>query len=346
MATANVAINGFGRIGRAAFKIALEDPRLKVVAINDLVPIENLEYLLKYDTVYGRYNREVSREADALVVGGQRYRVVSEPDATKLPWGDLGVDIVLECTGRFTSRADCEKHLQAGAKQVIISAPAKEKDVPTVVFGSNYPEANWPVMSTASCTTNCITPVIEVVGRRVGIEKAVMTTAHAYTASQSLVDGPKPKDMREGRAAAQNILPTSTGAAKATTRVLPQYEGRFNGVALRVPVSVGSISDVTMVTSRDTSVDEINGLFKEEASTERYEGIVAVVNDPIGSSDIIADSRASVIDPWMTQVIGGNLVKVMAWYDNEWGYASQMMRTCGYIAEKSLVPREALAGAR
>lgn len=345
MATANVAINGFGRIGRAAFKIAIEDPSMKVVAINDLVPIENLEYLLKYDTVYGTFDKQVSHDAKGLVVDGEPYPVIAEPDPTKLPWGEMGVDIVFECTGRFTKREDAEKHLQAGAKQVILSAPAKEKEIPTVVFGANLPEADTPILSTASCTTNCITPVIEIVGRRVGIEKAVMTTTHAYTASQSIVDGPKKKDVRMGRAGAQNIIPTSTGAAKATTRVLPQYEGKFHGVACRVPIPCGSISDITMVTSRDTTVGEINGLFKEEATGDRYREIVAVANDPLTSSDIVGDTRASIVDPWMTQVIGGNLVKVMSWYDNEWGYTNQMMRTAAYIVNNDLIPKKAMAGA-
>jgi len=339
MATANIAINGFGRIGRAAFKIAIENPALKVVAINDLVPVENLEYLLKYDTVYGRYDKTVSHDANNLIVDGEKYPVVAEPDVTKLPWGAMKVDIVLECTGRFTAKADLEKHLQAGAKQVILSTPAKEADVPTVVFGANYPEANWPILNTASCTTNCITPVIEVVGRRIGIEKAIMTTTHAYTASQDIVDGPKKKDFRMGRAGAQNIIPTSTGAAKATTRVLPQYKDKFHGVACRVPIPCGSISDITMVTSRDTTIEEVNGIFREEAQTDRYGNVLSVVNDPVASSDIVGDSRSSIVDPWMTQVIGGNLVKVMSWYDNEWGYTNQMIRTAAYIVNNNLIPQ-------
>jgi glyceraldehyde 3-phosphate dehydrogenase len=323
---AKIAINGFGRIGRAVYKIALETPDLEPVAINDLVPTDNLAYLLKYDTVYGRYERSVETDGDTLLVDGVGYPVFHQKDPTQLPWGELQVDIAFECTGVFTRREDLEKHVLAGAKYAILSAPAKSEDVDTVVHGVNTPQGEPPrILSCASCTTNSIAPVVEIMGRRIGIKKAIMTTFHAYTASQGLVDGPARK-IRRGRAGAANFVPTTTGAAKATTKTLPQYEGRFDGVAVRAPIPVGSISDIVFLAERETTVEEVNGIFREEAQTERYEGILGATEDPIVSSDIIKDSRASIVDLGMTQVVDGDLVKVMAWYDNEWGYASQLIR--------------------
>ncbi|MBZ0156790.1 MAG: type I glyceraldehyde-3-phosphate dehydrogenase [Alphaproteobacteria bacterium] len=329
---AKVAINGFGRIGRATFKILLDTPELEVVALNDLIPPDNLAYLLKYDSVYGRYEREVTHEGEALVVGGKRYRITNEKDPAQLPWGELGVDIVFECTGRFTDREGLQKHLQAGAKSVILSAPAKDKDVGTVVYGVNRAGEDWNIISCASCTTNCITPVVEIMGRRIGIRKAVMTTVHAYTSSQELVDGPS-KKFRRGRAAAVNLVLTSTGAAKATTKALPQYEGKFDGIAVRAPVPVGSIADITFITERETYAEEVNGIFREEAQSERYRGILGVTEEALVSSDIIKDPRASLVDLEMTQVVDGDLVKVMSWYDNEWGYSNQMVREAVSIAK-------------
>ncbi|MEW6115742.1 MAG: type I glyceraldehyde-3-phosphate dehydrogenase [Nitrospirota bacterium] len=328
---ANVAINGFGRIGRATFKIVLETPELEMVAINDLIPLDNLAYLLKYDTVYGRYERTVSHEGNSLVVDGKRYELFSEKDPAKLPWKDLGVDIVFECTGRFTDRERLSKHLQAGAKHAILSAPAKSEDIGTVVHGVNTLEGSPGIISCASCTTNCITPVVEIMGRRIGIKKAIMTTVHAYTSSQELVDGPSRK-FRRGRAAAMNFVVTSTGAAIATTKALPQYAGRFDGIAVRGPVAVGSIADINFVTERPTTVEEINRIFRDEAQSERYRGILGIAEAPIVSSDIIKDPRASIVDLEMTQVVDGDLVKVMSWYDNEWGYSSQMVREAVQIA--------------
>ena len=323
---AKVAINGLGRIGRATFKIILNTPELELIAVNDVVPADNLAYLLKYDTVYGRYERTVEVGGDALVVGGKKYQVLSEKDPAQLPWGDLGIDIVFECTGLFTRREDLEKHLQAGARFAILSAPAKSEDVVTIVHGVNQPkDESVRIISCASCTTNCITPVVEVMGRRIGVKKAIMTTIHAYTSSQAIVDGPS-KKIRRGRAGAANFVPTSTGAAIATTKALPQYKGKFDGVAVRGPIPVGSISDIVFLIEGETTVEEVNGIFKEEAESERYKGILGVAEDPIVSSDIIKDPRASVVDLGMTQVVGGDLVKVMSWYDNEWGYASQMVR--------------------
>jgi glyceraldehyde 3-phosphate dehydrogenase len=323
---ANIAINGFGRIGRAAFRILADMPDIDVVAINDLVPPDNLAYLLKYDTVYGRYNKSVEVNDDRLIVDGKPHRVFNMKDPAQLPWADLKVDVVLECTGVFTKGEDLKKHLQAGAKYAILSAPAKTDDVPVVVHGVNLPEAEQPRMiSCASCTTNCITPVVEVMGRRIGIKKAIMTTIHAYTASQSIVDAPA-KKTRRGRAGAANFVPTSTGAAIATTRTLPQYKGKFDGVAVRGPVPVGSIADIIFVTERATTVEEVRRIFIEEAATDRYKGVLGVTEDPIVSSDIIGNSHASLVDLEMTQVVDGDLVKVMSWYDNEWGFTMQMIR--------------------
>jgi len=322
---ANVAINGLGRIGRATLKLLLDTSGMEVVAINDLIPVENLAYLLKYDTVYGRFDREVASRDDNLVIAGKTYRVYKEKDPAQLPWSDLGVDLVFECTGVFREREGLEKHKQAGAKRVILSAPAKEESVDTVVYGVSQDDTESPIVSCASCTTNCITPVVEVMGRRIGFKKAIMTTIHAYTANQGIVDGPN-KKWRRGRAGAANFVPTTTGAAQATTRILPQYQGRFDGVAVRGPVAVGSLADIVFVTERKTTVEEVNDLFREEAETSRYRDVLGVTEDPIVSSDVIQDPRASVVDLTMTQVVDGDLVKIMSWYDNEWGYAMQMVR--------------------
>jgi glyceraldehyde 3-phosphate dehydrogenase len=323
---AKVAINGLGRIGRATFKIILETPELELVAVNDLVPPDNLAYLLKYDTVYGRYDKKVESDGDSLIVEGKRVRVFNQRDPAQLPWGDLGLDLVFECTGVFTRKEDLEKHLQAGAKFVVLSAPAKSEDIGTVVHGVNKPkDDSVRMISCASCTTNSIAPVVEIVGRRIGIKKAIMTTIHAYTSTQAIVDGPN-KRPRRGRAGAANLVPTSTGAAVATTKALPQYKDKFDGVAVRAPVPVGSISDMVFLTARKTTVEEVNTIFKEEAESEEYQGILGVSEDPIVSSDIIKDPRASIVDLNMTRVVDGDLVKVMSWYDNEWGYTNQMIR--------------------
>ncbi|WP_375260815.1 type I glyceraldehyde-3-phosphate dehydrogenase [Palleronia sp.] len=323
--TTRVAINGLGRIGRATLKIIHESPEFELVAVNDIATPDNLAYLLRLDSVYGRYGEEVGHDDDSLTVGDKRYRVLSEKDPANLPWDEMGVDLVLECTGIFTKKPDLQKHIDAGAKRVILSAPAKgEEPVPFVVHGVNEAD-DEPIISTASCTTNCIAPVIEVIGRRIGLKKAIMTTVHAYTSSQALVDQPAGK-WRRGRAAAANFVPTSTGAAKATTKALPEYEGRFDGVAIRGPVPAGSIADITIVTERATSVDEINAIFEEEAQSDRYKGVLAASHEELVSSDIIRDPHGSIVDLGMTQVVDGDLIKVMAWYDNEWGYAAQMVR--------------------
>lgn len=321
----NIAINGMGRIGRAALKIILDKPELNLVAMNDLLPADNLAYLLRYDTVYGRYEKTVAPSKEGLTIDGRSIPLFHEKDPAALPWARLGVEVVLECTGVFTKGQDLRKHLQAGAKHAILSAPAKDEETLTVVHGVNDPSEPVEILSCASCTTNCIAPVMEIMTRRVGVKKALMTTIHAYTSSQSIVDGPS-KKWRRGRAGAANFVPTSTGAAKATTKALPELKGRFDGVAVRGPVPVGSIADIVLLSTRKTTVEEINNIFREEAKSERYQGILGVAEDPIVSSDIIRDTRASIVDLEMTQVIDEDLVKIMTWYDNEWGYSSQMVR--------------------
>jgi glyceraldehyde 3-phosphate dehydrogenase len=329
--TARVAINGLGRIGRALLKLALDHPGLEVVAANDLAEAEDLAYLLRFDTVYGRYAKPVSLEGTDLVVGDRRLRLLRLRDPAELPWKELAVDVVFECTGALTRPEDLEKHVRAGARFVLLSAPSKGGDVETVVHGVNAPGDTTNVISCASCTTNCITPVVEVIGRRIGVRKAVMTTVHAYTSTQSIVDGPRNR-FRRGRAGGANLVPTATGAARATTRALPQYAGLFDGLAVRAPIPVGSLADITFVTSRATSVDEVNQILSEEAATPRYEGVLGVTRDPLVSSDIIADTRASVVDLDLTRVVDGDLVKIMSWYDNEWGYANQMLREALSVA--------------
>jgi glyceraldehyde 3-phosphate dehydrogenase len=332
---ATIAINGLGRIGRAVFKMIQETPQLDLRAVNDLNTAEDLAYLLNYDTVYGRYHKHVTVVPDGLKVDGKAYQVYSEKDPAKLPWQTLKIDIVLECTGAFNRQADLQRHLTAGARTVILSAPAKSPEIATVVHRVN--SADGPttgVMSCASCTTNCITPVVEVMGRRIGIEKALMTTVHAYTATQAIVDRPN-KKRRRGRAAAANLIPASTGAAVATAKALPQYAGKLDGMAVRVPLAIGSLADIVFLTSRPTTVNEINTIFREEAQSERYRDVLGVTDEPLVSSDIIQDPRASIVDLELTQVVDGNLVKVMSWYDNEWGYAAQMIREAVRIAAVS-----------
>lgn len=321
----NVAINGLGRIGRAALRVLLDDGEVDVVAVNDIASVENLAYLMRYDTVYGRYGRDVRVEANALVIGDKRIQVLAERDPAKLPWQELAVDLVLECTGVFTTLEGLTKHVEAGASFVILSAPTKADAVPTVVHGVNRPDGTAQIISCASCTTNCITPVLEIAKRRLGAERAVMTTVHAYTATQQLVDSPD-RDFRRGRAAAANLVPASTGAAVAATRALPDMAGLFDGIALRAPIPVGSIADIVFVTGRSVSVEEVNGAFEQEAQTSRYKGILAVSQDPLVSADIVGDAHAAVVDLSLTRVVDHTLVKVMAWYDNEWGFTNQMIR--------------------
>ena len=319
-----VAINGFGRIGRAALKLIFETDDLEVVAINDLMSVENAAYLLKYDSNYGKYAKDVKFEGDSLFVGDKEIKYSSLRNILELPWKALNVDVVIESTGIFTNSADAEGHILAGAKAAVISGPTK--DTPTVVYGVNTTDDKTLVFSCASCTTNNISPVIEILGRRLGIKKAILNTIHGYTASQSLVDAPSKKEPRMGRAAGLNLAPAATGAAIATTKVLPQYAGKFDGVAIRVPVPVGSISDITFIAERPTTVEEINQILSEEATTERYKKVIAVTNEPLVSTDIIGSAFASTVDLEMTRVVDGDLVTIMAWYDNEWGFTNQMIR--------------------
>ncbi len=330
---AKVGINGLGRIGRAALKSIMDTPELELVAVNDIAPRDNLAYLLKYDTAYGRYDKEVEVDGDELVIDGARIKFLQERDPAQLPWEELGVDIAFECTGFFRTLEGMQKHEEAGAKYVILSAPAKGDGVDTVVHGVNLPGEDAKLHSCASCTTNSITPVVEIIGRRLGIQKALLTTIHAYTSTQAIVDGPS-KKTRRGRAAAANFVPTTTGAAIATTRVLPQYQGKFDGVAVRAPIPVGSISDLVFLTEKDTTVEEVNAILKEEAETEKYKGIFGVTEEPLVSSDIVGLSYASLADLEMTRVVDGNLIKIMAWYDNEWGFTKQMIREGVRVAKQ------------
>jgi glyceraldehyde 3-phosphate dehydrogenase len=321
-----IAINGFGRIGRAALKIISDTSELNVVAINDLMSIENAAYLLKHDSVYGRYKDEVTIHENHLLIGNKKILFISEKDPAKLPWKEFGVDVVIESTGVFTNREDAEKHIYAGAKTVVISGPTKSKGTPTVVHGVNTSDGKTSIFSCASCTTNNVGPIIEIIHRRIGIKKAILNTIHAYTASQTLVDAPSGRESRMGRAAAVNLAPASTGAAIAVTKALPQLEGRFDGIAIRSPVPVGSMSDITLVAVKSTSVDEINDILIEESKTNRYKLVLSVSNEPLVSSDIIQSPFAAVVDLEMTRVVDGDLVKIMAWYDNEWGFTHQMIR--------------------
>lgn len=320
-----IAINGFGRIGRAFFKHALNHDDIEVVAINDLGDVENLAYLLEYDTAYGRSGLHIETSAGKLVVEGKEIEVFAEKDPSALPWGTHNIDIVVESTGFFTNAADAKKHLDAGAKRVVITAPMKGEaegiESATVLLGINEDKlATCQITSNASCTTNAASPVIQVLHEALGIEKAVLNTVHGYTQSQSLQDGPK-KDWREGRAAAANIVPTSTGAAVAVTKAITELDGKFDGIAIRVPVITGSIADITFIAKRDTTVEEVNEILTKAAGEKRWEGVLKVTTEELVSSDIIGEPYGAIVDSKMTRVVGGNLVKVLSWYDNESGYA-------------------------
>jgi glyceraldehyde 3-phosphate dehydrogenase len=341
MAT-RIAINGFGRVGRAALRAAYErEADLECVAINDLVDAASLAHLLKYDSVYGRFGEDVEAGDGIISIGGDEIAVLNETDPSQLPWTELDVDVVLECTGRFRSRADAAGHLEAGARKVIVSAPMKDPDA-TVVLGVNFEQAYDPeehhVVSNASCTTNCLAPVAKVLHETVGIRHGQMTTIHAYTSDQRLVDLPH-KDLRRARAAAINLVPTSTGAAKAIGLVIPELAGKLNGFAVRTPIPTGSIVDLTVETSRPTSVEEINGIFAEQADVGALEGILAYSEEPLVSSDIVASPFSAVFDAPLTGVVDGTQVKVIAWYDNEWGYSNRLVE----LAAKVLVDQPVLA---
>lgn len=324
-----VAINGAGRIGRAFFKVARERKDIEVVAMNDLADINNIAYLLKYDTAYGISDFDVKVKEGpepALEVDGKKVLYLSEKDPVKLPWGKLNVDVVVESTGLFTSFEKAKMHLDAGAKRVVISAPAKDDPQPgvpggTILMGINDDKLKDCVISSnASCTTNAASPMMAILDEAIGIEKAILNTVHGYTASQGIVDGPNKKDFREGRAAAQNLVPSSTGAAKAVAKVLPSLKGKFDGISIRVPVVVGSIVDVTFIAKKNTSVEEVNAILEKGAKDKRWKSVFAVTKEQLVSSDIVGDPHASIADLSFTRVVDGNLVKVLAWYDNEMGY--------------------------
>lgn len=322
MAKIRVAINGFGRIGRAFLKESWNREELEVVAVNDLGNIENMAYLLKYDTVYKTWKHDVKVEGDNLVIDGRKVKFISQKEPTLLPWKDLNVDVVVESTGLFTDFEKAAVHIEAGAKKVVISAPAKgEGKGETILLGVNEEKfGTCDVTSNASCTTNAASPLIAILDENFGIEKAILNTVHGYTASQSLVDGPSKKDLREGRAAAQNIVPSSTGAAIAVTKAFTKLEGKFDGISIRVPVPAGSIVDVTFISKKDTTAEEINNVLREAAKTDRWKNIFSATDEELVSSDILGSHFGSIADLKMTRVVGGNLIKVMAWYDNEAGY--------------------------
>ncbi len=321
-----IAINGFGRIGRNAFKIAFDRNDTEIVAINDLTDAPTLAHLLKYDSNYGIYSKDVSADGEDLIVDGKRIRVLSEKEPANLPWGEMNIDVVIESTGFFTDPAKARAHIDAGARKVVISAPAKGEDAKTIVLGVNEDDVTVDdqIISNASCTTNCIAPVMKVLEDNIGIEKAMMTTVHSYTASQKLQDAPA-KDIREARSAAENIVPTTTGASKAAALTIPSLKGKFNGLSVRVPTPVVSLSDITAVTKRDTSVEEINEMFKKAAADPYYQGILDATEEELVSIDYRGNSHSSIVDLKLTDVIGGNLIKVVAWYDNEWGYSNRLV---------------------
>ncbi len=337
-----VTINGFGRIGRAAFKVALDEhpEELEIVAINDLTTPQILAHLLQYDSAYGKWPRTISSDEKNIIVDGKSIPVLNQKDPSLLPWKDLNVDVVIESTGRFTDEEGLSKHIGAGAKKVVLSAPSKGDGVGTFLVGVNQDKYKGENMiNNASCTTNCIAPVAAIMHSKFGVLKALMTTIHAVTAEQNLVDGPPPggkaNDLRRARAAYANIIPTTTGAAVSTTEVIPELKGLFDGRALRVPVIIGSISDFTFLLSKKTTVDEINQAFKQASQSPRWNKIVATSEEPLVSSDIVGRGESAIVDLALTQVVDGDLVKVFAWYDNEWGYANRLVEQVINVGKSS-----------
>lgn len=335
MKKTRVAINGFGRIGRAFLRVVTLKPDcpIEVVTINDLGDINNFAYLLRHDTAYRDFKAEVSVKADgsAILVNGREIKFISEKDATKLPWKDLNVDIVVECTGLFTSGEKAHAHIDAGAKRVVVSAPTKDEPDAKIKGAMVLMRMNEEdltkslITSNASCTTNAAGPLLAILDENFGIEKAMLNTTHAYTASQGIVDGPNKKDFREGRAGAMNLVPSSTGAAIAVTKIMKNLKGMFDGISVRIPVVTGSLVDVTFISKKDTTAEEVNKILTDASNTERWKDIFAVTNEPLVSSDIIGSHHASIADLLMTRVVGGNLVKVLAWYDNEMGYTNTLV---------------------
>ncbi len=335
--TLRIAINGFGRIGRAAFKIALGRPAVQIVAVNDLTDSETLAHLLKYDTVYGRFPHEVSFGKNTLIIDGKAVPVLAEKDPAQLPWKRMNVDVVLECTGRFTKDGAAKVHLKAGAPRVVVSAPTKGGGIKTFLLGVNGESYHGEsVISNASCTTNCVGPVTKIVADAFGIKRATMTTTHSYTAEQNLVDGPPPalhKDLRRARAAAANIVPTTSGAAISMTEVMPKLKGKFDGFALRVPTLCVSVTDFTFLIRGTTTPARVNAAFKKAARSKAMKHVLAVTNDPVVSSDFIGDPHSAIVDLSLTNVIGGDLVKVVAWYDNEFGYANRLIEMAEMVGK-------------
>ncbi|MEM5811810.1 MAG: type I glyceraldehyde-3-phosphate dehydrogenase [Candidatus Aenigmatarchaeota archaeon] len=328
-----IAINGFGRIGRIFFRQAFGYKNFEIVAINDLSDTQNLAYLLKYDTVYGRYNKSVEVKDGKLVVDGKEILVLKETDPTKLPWKDLNIDLVVEATGIFTEFEKAKAHLIAGAKRVVITAPTKDEITLHFTPGLEDIDKIYSlgehglITSNASCTTNSVNPVIAILNKRIGVKKAVLTTIHAYTNTQTIVDSVvKGHDFRRGRAGAQNIIPSTTGAAEATVRVIPEMRDKFDGISIRVPVVTVSLSDITLITQRPTTIEEINNIFKEEVNSPQWKDIIKIVEDQVVSSDIIGEPYGAVIDLTLTKVVDGDLVKVFSWYDNEWGYCAMLVK--------------------
>lgn len=327
-----VAINGFGRIGRNAFKIAFERSDIEIVAINDLTDTKTLANLLKHDSNYGSYEHEVGYDDHHIIVKGQKIKVLAERDPALLPWEENDIDVVIESTGFFVDPAKARAHIDAGAKKVVISAPAKGDGANTIVLGVNEDQldAAGEIISNASCTTNCITPVMAIIESNFGIEKAMMTTVHSYTASQALQDAPS-KDLREGRNAAENIVPTTTGASIAAAKALPALEGIFGGLSVRVPTPVVSLADFVVITKRPVTVEEVNEVFTKAAATPYYEGILAVTEEELVSRDFIGNSHSAIVDLKLTAVVAGDMLKVVAWYDNEWGYSNRLVENVADI---------------
>ncbi len=346
MKTIKVGINGFGRIGRAFLKVAWERPEIEIVAVNDLGSVENMAYLLKYDTVYRKWDHDIKAEGQEITIDGKKVKVLAEKDPSKLPWKDLGVDVVIESTGLFVTFDKAKAHLDAGAKKVVISAPAKKGEDEsvkgeTILMGVNEDKfGTCDITSNGSCTTNASSPLIAILHEALGIEKAMLNTTHSYTGSQALVDGPSKKDYRDGRAAAQNLVPASTGAAISVTEAIPDLAGKFDGVAVRVPTVCESLTDITFISKRNTTKEEVNDILRKAAKDSRWKSVFDVIEEPVVSSDMIGNTHASIADLLLTKVVDGNLVKVMAWYDNEMGYTTTLVQHVILSASYLLPPEE------
>ena len=333
----NIAINGFGRIGKAVFKIIIEkySDKINIVAINKLSDNKIVTHLLKYDSIYGKFNHNIKYDKNSISIDDKKILSFAEKDPLRLPWQKLKVDLVLECTGKFRTKEESDLHLQAGAKRVIISAPAKDDDILTVVMGVNEKNIKKTnkIISLASCTTNCLSPVTKIIQDTFGIKKAIMTTIHSYTATQNILDGSH-KDLRRSRAACLNIVPTTTGAALATTKVIPELKNKFDGMSMRVPTPVGSLCDIVFITKKKTNEEEVNDVFRKMCKTKKYKGVVKAEDEEIVLADIVGSSFSSIVDLSSTKVVGDDLVKVIVWYDNEWGYSSRLVDAILYLQGK------------